>query len=485
MSNIALTSTTLSGFLETDFQQFKDVIQDGGVNAIVLDVNQTGTTGVGATFRRDLASGSTDDYVVEIINDNAGDDQVVLKVQQDGTQYGIYAAKTLATDITYGVMNADNSSGGGNTSYSILSRYNSTLGTNHFYRHLASAATAGPVMFIHQDNAGDDQDALSIQQDGSGYGINVDQNGDKVALNIASAATTAGNYAIQVISEGGAYTARFATDITNNLATFARAPGNAAGSNWIYRDLASADTGGPVVFIEQDNAGDDQDALAIQQDGSGYAILAQTSSGNDIMRLGASFVSFDQIGSVALPTLILNGDLDTGFWHPAANTIAIATNGTERMRWLSSGVVNCVGEFTAGTKTFQIDHPLDPENKYLFHGCIESDEMRNMYYGQATLVAGKAAIQLPAWFHALNGTDKKEFNYQLTPIGANGNLYISKETENGIFEISGDLDIKVSWILSAIRHDTFAESHRLVVEVEKEQENKGKTIHPIKENENI
>jgi len=485
MSNIALTSTTLSGFLETDFQQFKDVIQDGGVNAIVLDVNQTGTSGVGATLRRDLASGSTDNSVVKITQDNAGDDQPALSIQQDGNADALQINTTATMDGEYGIrIDATSASTTVDAAGGIRIAGGSARGI-YCVRDSTSAYTTGAVAAIIQTNAGDDQDALSIQQDGSGYGINVDQNGDKVALNIASAATTAGNYAIQVISEGGAYAARFATDITNNLATFARAPGNAAGSNWIYRDLASADTGGPVVFIEQDNAGDDQDALAIQQDGSGYAILAQTSSGNDIMRLGASFVSFDQIGSVALPTLILNGDLDTGFWHPAANTIAIATNGTERMRWLSSGVVNCVGEFTAGTKTFQIDHPLDPENKYLFHGCIESDEMRNMYYGQATLVAGKAAIQLPAWFHALNGTDKKEFNYQLTPIGANGNLYISKETENGIFEISGDLDIKVSWILSAIRHDTFAESHRLVVEVEKEQENKGKTIHPIKENENI
>ena len=83
MGNINLTSTTLSGFLEADFNAIKDVIQDGGVNAIVLDVNQTGTTGVGTTLRRDLASTSTDNSVVRIINDNASDDQPALIVEQN------------------------------------------------------------------------------------------------------------------------------------------------------------------------------------------------------------------------------------------------------------------------------------------------------------------------------------------------------------------------------------------------------------------
>jgi hypothetical protein len=38
MTNIALTSTTGSGFLETDFDQIKDLIQDGGVEAVVFKV---------------------------------------------------------------------------------------------------------------------------------------------------------------------------------------------------------------------------------------------------------------------------------------------------------------------------------------------------------------------------------------------------------------------------------------------------------------
>lgn len=54
-----------------------------------------------------------------------------------------------------------------------LGLYKNALGTSHFYRNLASTSTAGDVVFIEQDHASDDQDALAIQQDGTGYAVNV------------------------------------------------------------------------------------------------------------------------------------------------------------------------------------------------------------------------------------------------------------------------------------------------------------------------
>lgn len=44
MADINLTSTTVSGFLETDFNQLKDVLQDGGVEAISFAVKDNGFT---------------------------------------------------------------------------------------------------------------------------------------------------------------------------------------------------------------------------------------------------------------------------------------------------------------------------------------------------------------------------------------------------------------------------------------------------------
>jgi len=50
-----------------------------------MTASQTATSGVGVQFTRDLASGSTDSELVLIKQDNTGDDQPALVVQQDGT----------------------------------------------------------------------------------------------------------------------------------------------------------------------------------------------------------------------------------------------------------------------------------------------------------------------------------------------------------------------------------------------------------------
>ena len=48
-------------------------------------------------------------------------------------------------------------------------------------------------------------------------------------------------------------------------------------------------------------------------------------------------------GTAALPSVAAFGDLDTGMWFPAADTIAWSTAGTERLRIASSGTVSTTG----------------------------------------------------------------------------------------------------------------------------------------------
>ena len=82
-----------------------------------------------------------------------------------------------------------------------------------------------------------------------------------------------------------------------------------------------------------------------------------------------------------------------------------------------AGNVRITGNLQKGGGSFKIDHPLDPANKYLQHSFVESPDMKNVYDGIVVLDRkGKAEIELPDWFGALN----KDFRYQLTPIGAPG-----------------------------------------------------------------
>jgi hypothetical protein len=67
----------------------------------------------------------------------------------------------------------------------------------------------------------------------------------------------------------------------------------------------------------------------------------------------------------------------------------------------------------AGTKLFQIDHPLNPENYYLNHFCTEGPQPMNAYSGNVVTDAqGYAVVQLPDYFESIN----RDFRYQLTLI---------------------------------------------------------------------
>lgn len=141
------------------------------------------------------------------------------------------------------------------------------------------------------------------------------------------------------------------------------------------------------------------------------------------------------------------------------------------------GNVQVTGNLTKGSGSFKIDHPLDPENKYLSHSFVESPDMMNVYNGNALLDAnGEAVVELPDYFEALN----KDFRYQLTAIGAPGpNLFIAEKITNDHFKIAGGQPgMEVSWQVTGIRKDPYAEAHRIQVEADKPAGERGKYLHP-------
>ena len=68
---------------------------------------------------------------------------------------------------------------------------------------------------------------------------------------------------------------------------------------------------------------------------------------------------------------------------------------------------------------------------------------------------------------------------QWTCIGGFANVYISQEVENNKFGIAGgEPGMKVSWMLTGVRKDAYAEQNRIQVEVEKDASERGTYIHP-------
>ncbi len=142
-----------------------------------------------------------------------------------------------------------------------------------------------------------------------------------------------------------------------------------------------------------------------------------------------------------------------------------------------AGDVHVTGTLSKAAGSFKIDHPLDPENKYLSHSFVESPDMMNIYNGNVELnYSGEAEVDLPDWFNSLNS----EFRYQLTAIGTPGpNLYVSEEVSGNTFRIAGGVPgMKVSWQLTGIRKDAYANANRIKVEEYKTTNDIGKYLHP-------
>ena len=142
-----------------------------------------------------------------------------------------------------------------------------------------------------------------------------------------------------------------------------------------------------------------------------------------------------------------------------------------------SGNLTVNGKVTKGSGSFKIDHPLDPEHKYLSHSFVESPDMMDVYNGVARLDAkGEAWVSLPDYFEALNG----DFRYQLTAIGAPApHLYIAREVSQNRFKIAGGrANGRVSWQVTGVRHDPYANAHRIPVAEDKTPDEQGHYLHP-------
>ena len=140
------------------------------------------------------------------------------------------------------------------------------------------------------------------------------------------------------------------------------------------------------------------------------------------------------------------------------------------------GNVQVRGHLSKFSGSFKIDHPLDPAGQYLSHSFVESPDMMNVYNGNVITDAnGEAVVTLPDYFEALN----RDFRYQLTCIGQFAQAIVAEEIDSNRFVIRTDVpNVKVSWQVTGIRQDAWANENRIVVEEEKPTEERGFYLHP-------
>lgn len=143
---------------------------------------------------------------------------------------------------------------------------------------------------------------------------------------------------------------------------------------------------------------------------------------------------------------------------------------------LFAGRVRVTGFLQKAGGGFTVDHPADPENKYLSHSFVESPDMLNVYSGTVTTNRdGTARVKLPAYFEALN----RDFRYQLTVIGKFARAMVSEEIKGNQFAIRTDPGrVKVCWQVTGVRKDAWAEANRIEVEERKPKAERGHYLHP-------
>jgi hypothetical protein len=141
-----------------------------------------------------------------------------------------------------------------------------------------------------------------------------------------------------------------------------------------------------------------------------------------------------------------------------------------------NGNVRVTGTIVHAFASSKIDHPLDPENRYLYHSSVESPDMLNVYNGNTTTDAnGDAIVKMPDYFEALN----HDFRYQLTVIEQFAQAIVASEIMDNSFVIKTDKPhVKVSWMVTGIRQDTYANAQRISVEEDKPVEERGRYLHP-------
>ncbi len=182
--------------------------------------------------------------------------------------------------------------------------------------------------------------------------------------------------------------------------------------------------------------------------------------GIGVLALGGDAHGAGFVGGAGLSAVGGEG-IDGGITGPAASFL---------------GSVDVTGNLSKGGGSFKIDHPLDPENKYLYHSFVESPDMKNIYDGNVTTDAnGEAVVEMPDYFEALN----RDFRYQLTVIGSFAQAMVAEKIKGNQFRIKTNApNTEVSWQVTGIRQDAYANKNRIPVEVNKTESERGFYLHP-------
>lgn len=202
----------------------------------------------------------------------------------------------------------------------------------------------------------------------------------------------------------------------------------------------------------------------------GTAVLASSIGGGATVSASSTYddaISGSSIRAAGVSG-ISSGTMSIGVYGEATNLPSFAG--------YFNGNVSVNGTLTKSGGSFKIDDPVDPANKYLSHSFVESPDMMNIYNGNiVTDGTGSATVTLPDWFEALN----RDFRYQLTVVGQFAQAIVASKVSGNQFSIRTDKpNVEVSWQVTGVRQDAWANAHRIPVEEEKPDNERDFYLNP-------
>ncbi|AVI49842.1 hypothetical protein C5O00_01130 [Pukyongia salina] len=404
----------------------------------------------------------------------------------DGDAYGVWGSNSGASSSLYGWHN-----GTGNA-LDILH-----LGTGKGI-FLENAGT-GLSLDILQGNPANATTALIASTMGTG-GVaffNTDDNNANLANTLVTNNNAAGSAAQFIITDevAGKVNGKPAVEVLTNgkgpgMNVIVMNPAMGADMNAEPAVFAKHDGYGNGAFLETPKSDNTKSTLEIKNNGTGHGAHID-SFGNPGINVEATlYVEQGNSSTVAAKGRTAIFDL-----HPAGTSADAAvlirssatSGGSSALRVIPAdatklaavfeGDVEVASDITIGgmmsaaAKAFKIDHPLDPENKFLVHNSIESNERVNIYSGNITTdIEGYATVQLPDYMSALN----RDYKYQLTIVDkefAQAIIWEPLNEESNSFVIKTSVpEIKLSWQVTGTRQDTWALENPMQVEVAKNTE---------------
>jgi hypothetical protein len=401
-----------------------------GVSGSTASATGTGVQGVAT------ATSGVNVGVIGVSASTSGAGVIGQATASAGTDYGVYGTTVSPSGISvYGLATTGIGTAGvssGSTGYGVYGVNTATSG-NAFGTYGSSASPAGYAVY-----------GVNIATTGPAYGV-YGTNASTAGVGTLGAATAASGstYGVygSVVSpsgigvNGAAISGTGVAGTTTSSTAYGVYGGNAGTTGNAYG----------VYGTTASTAGIGVRGVASATSGANYGVYGTTVSPS-----GVGVEATSTAGGTALVATATGGGSAGQF------------NGNVKI----TGNLAVSGTVSKGGGSFRIDHPLDPEHKYLYHSFVESPDMMNIYNGVVTLSRhGDAVVKLPDWFDALN----RDFRYQLTCIGGFAPVYIAGEVSGNQFKIGGGRPgMKVSWQVTGIRKDAFANEHRIPVEENKE-----------------